>query len=159
MFECFLCRREWGRFSPYIFLFSSLSSIYNCWCARGALFDCAFKPEFKFKFRFLLEFRFDDDLFRQINKWHVQSVNLSSCRRAELKISARKSLCNGEIPRARRLRWKSLDAQCSDAVGGQIYGQAAHFVSPKCLPYIRRAYLITLWYCQCILSDPIDTYK
>jgi len=109
MFECFLCRREWGRFSPYIFLFSSLSSIYNCWCARGALFDCAFKPEFKFKFRFLLEFRFDDDLFRQINKWHVQSVNLSSCRRAELKISARKSLCNGEIPRARRLRWKSPD--------------------------------------------------
>lgn len=46
-----------------------LCAIFNWW--RGSSW-VAFVEAFEF------EFEFDGDLFRQINKWHVHSVNLSS---------------------------------------------------------------------------------
>lgn len=103
MFQWFCVPQGVGRiFAIYFPLFFLIRQHINTIAAERCAFSCAFGPKFKFRFR--LEFRFVGDLFRQINKWHVQSVNLSSCRRTELKISARKSLCNGE---------RSPDASCS----------------------------------------------
>lgn len=91
-----------GRTAAFFYKFSIFSLFYFFlfWfaftIAAAVRFGCTFGSKFKFRFR--LEFRFDGDLFRRINKWHVQSVNLSSARRTPLKISARKSLCNGAFP-------------------------------------------------------------